>query len=85
MRTDKLFRHQGELYDALKNMINEKCPRNDELGKELYLSFQDDVKNIHTSSIQTTGIKKEFSVLERQAIIKLIEKKVKDKRLIKNW
>ena len=37
-------------------------------------------------SIRTAGIKKELSVLQRQKIIKFIErKKRKDKRFIKNW
>ena len=76
---------EAELYDALKNMPNNKSPGNDRLTKEFFLSFWDDIKNIYISSIRTAGIKKEFSVSQRQAIIKLIEKKVKDKRFTKNW
>ena len=76
---------ESELYDALKNMPNNKSPGNDGLTKEFFLSFWDDIKNIYISSIRTAGIKKEFSVSQRQAIIKLIEKKGKDKRFIKNW
>ena len=66
---------ESELYDALKNMPNNKSPRNDGLIKEFFLSFWDDIKDIYISSIRTAGIKKEFSVSQRQAIIKLIEKK----------
>ena len=43
------------------------------------------ISKIYISSIRTAGIKKEFSVSQRQAIIKLIEKKGKAKRFIKNW
>ena len=73
------------LYDALKNMPNNKSPGNDGLTKEFFLSLWDDIKDIYISSIRTAGINKEFSVSQRQAIIKLIEKKGKDKRFIKNW
>ena len=40
-----------------------------------FLSFWDDVKDIYISSIRTAGIKKELSVSQGEAIIKLIEKK----------
>ena len=74
---------ESELYDALKNMPNNKSPGNDGLTKEFFLSFWDDIKDIYISSIRTAGIKKEFSVSQRQAIIKLIEKKVKINDLLK--
>ena len=53
--------------------------------KEFFLTFWDDIKDIYVSCIQTASIKKEFSISQRQAIIKLIEKKGKDKRFIKKW
>ena len=74
---------ESELYHALKNMPNNKFPGNDGLTKEFFLSFWDDIKDIYISSIRTAGIKKEFSVSQRQAIIKLIKKKVKIKDLLK--
>ena len=67
-------------------MPNNKSPGNGGLTtKEFFLTFWDDIKDIYISSIRTAGIKKEFSTSQRQAIIKLIEKKGKDKRFIKNW
>ena len=66
-------------------MPNNKSPGNDGLTKEFVLTFWDDIKDIYVSSIRTAGIKKEFSTSQRQAIIKLIEKKGKDKAFIKNW
>ena len=55
-----------------------KSAGNGGLTKEFFLSFWDDIKDIYISSVRTAGIKKEFSVSQRQAIIKLIEKKCKD-------
>ena len=52
-------------------MPNNKSPGNDGLPKEFFLSFWDDIKDIYISSIRTAGIKKEFSVSQRQAIINL--------------
>ena len=66
-------------------MPNSKSPGNDGLTKELFLSFWDDIKDIYISSIRTVTVKKDFSVSQRQAIIKSIAKKGKDKRFIKNW
>ena len=69
--------------DAPKNMPNNKSPGNDGLAKQFYLSFWDYIKDIYSTSIQTAGIKKEFSVSQGQAIIKVIEKI--GRRFIKNW
>lgn len=69
--------------DALNNMPNNKFSGNDELTKELYLSFWDKIKGIYISSIRKGGIKKEFSFSQRQAIAKLIEKRKRKKRFIK--
>ena len=66
-------------------MPNNKSPGNDGVTKEFSLSFWDDIKDIYISSIRTAGIKKEFSISQRQAIVKIIERKGKDKRFIKNW
>ena len=67
---------ESKLYDALKNMPNNKSPVNDGLTKEFFsqTSFWDVIKNTYVSSIWTVGIKKEFSVSQRQAIFKLIER-----------
>ena len=70
------------MYDALKNMSNKNSPGINGL-KKYSLPFSDDIKDTHISSIWTVGIKKEFSVSQRQAITKLIVKKVKIKHLLK--
>ena len=63
-------------------MPNNKTPGNHGLIKEFYLSFGDDIKDIYISSIWTAGTK-EFRFSLRQANIKLIEKNVKIKDLLK--
>ena len=43
------------------------------------------MKDAFLNSCRTTKLKKELSISQRQAVIKLIERKDKDKRFIKNW
>ena len=61
-------------------MENDKKPGNDGLSKEFYKVFWDDVKRPLLASINDAFIK------EEQAVIKLIEKKKKnrEKRFMKN-
>ena len=66
-------------------MPNNKSPGNDGLTKEFYESFWEEIKNPLLLSFDTGFDKKELSTTQRQAIIKLIEKKDKDKRFIQNW
>ena len=73
------------LYDSMKSMENDKTPGNDGLTKEFYVTFWDDIKATFVSSIKQAKERKELSISQRQAIIKLIEKKDRDKTYIKNW
>ena len=66
-------------------MENDKSPGNDGLTKEFYVTFWDDIKATFISSLKQAKERKELSISQRQAIIKLIEKKDRDKRYIKNW
>ena len=66
-------------------MPNEKSPGNDGLTKEFYETFWDDIKRPLTLSFQQALKKGELSTSQKQAVIKLIEKKGKDKRMIENW
>ena len=76
---------EKELYNSMKSMSNNKSPGNDGLSKGFYEVFWENVKEFYISSIQSAKDKNEFSISQRQAIIKLIEKKDRDKRFIKNW
>ena len=66
-------------------MKNDKSPGNDEITKEFYEFFWDDIKNSLSDSIKKSFISGELSTSQKQAVIKLIEKRDRDKRLIKNW
>ena len=67
------------------SMQNNKSPGNDGLTKEFFVTFWEDIKDAFLNSCRTAKLKKELSTSQRQAVIKLIEKKDKDKRFIKNW
>ena len=64
---------------------NDKSPGNDGITKELYIKFWDAVEEPLCASIQQPFIQGELSTSEKKAIIKLIEKKDRNKRFIKNW
>ena len=49
------------------------------------LTFWKDIKDDFLNSCRTAKLKKELSTTQRQTVLKLIEKKDKDKRFIKNW
>ena len=66
-------------------MQNDKSPGNDGLTKEFYETFWDDLKEIFVNSVREAKEIGHLSTSQRQAIIKLIEKKDRDKRFIKNW
>ena len=66
-------------------MKNDKSPGNDRITKGFYELFWDDIKNSLSDSIKKSFISGELSTSQKQAVIKLIEKKDGDKRLIKNW
>ena len=67
------------------SMQNKKSNGNYELTKEFFVTFWEDVKDVFLNSCCTAKLKKELSTSQRQAVIKLIEKKDKGKIFIKNW
>ena len=62
-----------------------KSPGNDGLAKEFYEYFWNVLKDSLMNSIKEARKKKKLSISQKQAVIKLIEKKDRDKRYIKNW
>ena len=76
---------ESELFDALTSMQNNKSPGNDGITKEFYETFWKEIKGPFQNSIKKGYIVGELSISQRQAIIKLIEKKERDKRFVKNW
>ena len=74
-----------ELLISLKSMQNNKTPGNDGLTKEFYETFWNEIKYVFLKSLKQAKEKGQLSISERHAVIKLIEKKYRDKRYIKNW
>ena len=66
-------------------MPNNKSPSNDGLTKELYEDFWEDRKTPLMSNCKSAFDKDELSYFQKRAVINLIEKKDKDRRLIQNW
>ena len=62
-----------------------KSPGNDGLTKEFYEAFWGHVKVPLLLSFEIAFLKKELSTSQKQAVKKLIEKKDRGKRFIKNW
>ena len=76
---------ESELFDALTSMQNNKSPGNDGITKEFYETFGKEIKGAFQNSIKKGYIVGKLSISQRHTIIKLIEKKERDKRFVKNW
>ena len=76
---------ESELLNALKSMPNNKSPGNDGLTKEFYENFWKEIEIPLCNTITKSCQNGELSTSQREAVIKLIEKKDKGKKLIKNW
>ena len=75
--------NECELLKALASMDNDKSPGNDGTIKAFCLKFWDAVKEPLCAFIQQSFIAGELSTSQKEAVIKLIEKKDRDKRFIK--
>ena len=64
-------------------MQNDKSPGSNGLTKEFYETFWNELKENFIDSVSETKEKGHLSISQRQVIIRLIEKKDKDKRFIK--
>ena len=66
-------------------MSNNKSLENNGLTKEFYETFREGLKKPLCASITKTFHRGELSHFQKQAVVKLIEKKDRDKKFIKNW
>ena len=66
-------------------MPNDKSPGQDGLTKGFYEHFWDDLKFYFIDSLRQSKSNGHLSISQRQAVIKLIAKKDRDKRFAKNW
>ena len=64
-------------------MQNDKSPGSNGLTKEFYETFWNELKENFIDSVSETKEKGHLSISQRQVIIRLKEKKDKDKRFIK--
>ena len=72
---------------ALKGIPNSKSPGNGGFTKEFHETFWDELSDYFINAIKLAYQKKALTTSQRQAVIKLIKKKKKnrDKTLLKNW
>ena len=76
---------EDEVFKSLKSMENNKSPGNDGLSKEFYECFWNEIKNPFLASIHKAFLNQELSSSQKQAVIKMLEKKDKGKRFINTW
>ena len=74
-----------KIFKALNTMPPNKTPGSNGLTKEFYLAFFDLLGLRLLKCLNYAFSNGESSASQRQAVITLIEKKGRDKRLIKNW
>ena len=77
--------HSSECYQSLISMPSNKTPGNDGITKEFYVAFYQFIDKYFIDSANYSFRVGEISPSQKQAVITLLEKKDKDKRLIKNW
>ena len=64
-------------------MQNNKTLSNDGLTKEFYETFWNEIKDVFLKSLKQAKKKRQLSIYQRQAVIKLIEKKIGIKGTLK--
>ena len=74
-----------ECFSVLGTFPKNKTPENDGLTIELYLAFWPLFERLLVDSLNYAFEFGELSNSQKQAIMSLIEKKEKDKRMIRNW
>jgi len=71
--------------NSLSKFPNGKTPGHDGLTPEFYKKFWNLLGDLLTDSLNYSYINGELSNSQKEAIIRPIEKKGKDRRYIKNW
>ena len=68
---------EDEVFKSLKSMENSKSLGNHRLPQELYEFFWDEIKKPFLASIHEVFLNQESSTSQKQAVIKMLEKKTK--------
>ena len=71
--------------ESITSIKNNKSLGKDGLTKEIYITFWNEVKTPLLLAIEKAYLVKQLSVSQKQAVIKLIKKKGRDKRYPQNW
>jgi len=74
-----------ECYDALQKLGSSKCPGNDGLTKELYMTLWPLLGPLLVDCLNECFEKGCLTTSQRQAVITMIAKPGKDNRYLKNW
>ena len=75
----------SECFKVLSTFKNNKSPGNDGLSIEFYKFFWPEIGTLLVDSLNYSYIHGELSNSQKEAVTTLIEKKDRDRRLIKNW
>ena len=76
---------EEECYKTIQTFSINKSPGNDGLTIEFYQQFWKNIKTILIKTYHEAAEDGEFSTSQKQSVIKLINKKNKDKTLLTNW
>ena len=68
---------EDEVFKSLKSMENSKSLGNHRLSQELYEFFWDEIKKPFLAYIHEVFLNQESSTFQKQAVIKMLEKKTK--------
>ena len=60
---------ETDLYNAMKNMQNNKSPGNDRLTQKFYEGFEDEIKELLMASAKEAKHRGELNIPQRQAIL----------------
>ena len=75
----------SECFKVLSTFENNKSPGNDGLSIEFYKFFWPEIGTLLVDSLNYSHIHRELSNSQKEAVLTLIEKKDRDRTLIKNW
>ena len=70
---------EDKVFKSLKSMDNNKSPENNRLSKEFYECCLDEVKKPFLASIHKAFLNQELSISQKQAVIKMLQKRTKIK------
>ena len=70
---------------ALKDFSHNKSPGNNGPTKEFYETFWEELKQPFMNSLNQAKVSKKLVISQRKTVIKLLEKKGKDKHLLGNY